>query len=203
MPHRRVLLTALGTAAFLPWFARPTLAQSATQAADFIHNVGDRLVAIVNGQGSHKQKSEAMARVIDTDVDVDGVARFCLGRFWRLATPKQQEEYQGLFHKVLIESITSKISEYEGVRFTTGRTTPQADGQSVATTISGPRKPPTNIDWVVGEVAGRPKIVDVIAEGTSLRLTQRSDYASFIVRHNDSIQALVDAMRRQIGSENG
>ncbi len=29
-------------------------------------------------------------------------------------------------------------------------------------------------------ISGSPKIVDVIAEGTSLRLTQRSDYASYL-----------------------
>lgn len=42
--------------------------------------------------------------------------------------------------------------------------------------------------------------MDVVAEGTSLRLTQRADYASFIVHNNDSIQALLEAMRRQVSS---
>jgi phospholipid transport system substrate-binding protein len=37
----------------------------------------------------------------------------------------------------------------------------------------------------------------VVAEGTSLRLTQRSDYASYLSRNNNNVQALIDAMRQQ------
>jgi hypothetical protein len=36
----------------------------------------------------------------------------------------------------------------------------------------------------VGDVNGQPRVVDVIAEGTSLRLTQRSEYSAVIQRNN-------------------
>ena len=36
-----------------------------------------------------------------------------------------------------------------------------------------------------------------MAEGTSLRLTQRQDYASYLSHNNDSIDALINAMRQQ------
>jgi phospholipid transport system substrate-binding protein len=189
------------TAACLTALAVPgARAQTPEQAAAFVQNLGNQLVGIVNGPGSTEQKSAALTRVIDSSVDVAGVGRFCLGRFWRVATPQQQREYETLFRKVLISSITSKIGDYQGVRFTIGRTTPRPEGQVVATTIAGPKKPPAEVDWVVRNVDGSPKIVDVVAEGTSLRLTQRDDYASFIVQHNDSVQALIDAMQRQASS---
>jgi phospholipid transport system substrate-binding protein len=47
-----------------------------------------------------------------------------------------------------------------------------------------------------------PKVVDVIAEGTSLRITQRDDYASFLTQHGDNIDGLLDAIRHQL-SQNG
>jgi phospholipid transport system substrate-binding protein len=37
----------------------------------------------------------------------------------------------------------------------------------------------------------------VLAEGTSLRLTQRSDYASYLSHNNYDINALITAMRQQ------
>ena len=52
--------------------------------------------------------------------------------------------------------------------------------------------------WRVGEIGGHPKVVDVIAEGTSLRLTQRSEYCSVIGRNNGAVSALLVAMKRQI-----
>lgn len=196
MPFRRTVLS-LTAACLLAAVAPAARAQSTEQASAFIQNVGQKLVSIVNGSGSAEQKSAALTRVIDADVDVNGVGRFVLGRFWRLATPQQQQEYLKLFHKVLVIGITSKIGDYEGVRFTVGRTTSRPEGQVVATTIAGPKKPPAEVDWVVKDVNGSPKIVDVVAEGTSLRLTQRDDYGSFIVQHHDSVAALLDAMRRQ------
>ena len=189
------------TAACLTALAVPgARAQTPEQASAFVQNLGSRLVAIVNGPGTTEQKSAALTRVIDSDVDVAGVARFCLGRFWRVATPQQQREYEALFRKVLILSITSKIGDYQGVRFTMGRATSRPEGQVVGTTIAGPKKAPAQVDWVVRDVNGSPKVVDVVAEGTSLRVTQRDDYASFLVQHNDSVQALIDAMQRQASS---
>jgi phospholipid transport system substrate-binding protein len=168
------------------------------QAAAFIENVGNQLVSIVNGPGSTEAKSAALARVVNNDVDVDGIAKFCLGRYWRVASDSQRQQYEALFHKVLLITITGKLGDYKGVRFTVGRATPRAEGVVVDTTIATPNKAPAQVDWVVRSVDGRPKIVDVIAEGTSLRLTQRDDYSSFIAEHNQSVQALIDALRKQV-----
>lgn len=199
MPLRRTVLT-LTAACLIAGVAPAARAQTQEQASAFIQSVGNNLVTVVNGSGSAAQKSAALAQVINNDVDVDGVARFVLGRFWRLATPQQQREYETLFHKVLVDGITAKIGDYEGVRFTVGRTSARNDGQMVASTIAGPKKPTTAVDWLVQSVNGSPKIADVVAEGTSLRLTQRDDYASFMVQHHDNVQALLDALRRQAGA---
>ena len=122
---------------------------------------------------------------------MDGVARFCLGRFWRNATPDQQKQYIALFHDVLLNNISGKLGEYQGVTFTMGRTQSREDTQVVSTTVERPNNPPTNVDWIISEASGSPKIVDVVAEGTSLRLTQRSDYAAYLARNNNNVAVLL------------
>ncbi len=199
LPRRLVLISgAAAVAAGL--CTRPAAAQVANGAAGFIKGTGDQLMQVVNGGGSTDQKAAALAQIIDSRVDVNGIARFCLGRFWRAATPQQQQQYLDLFRRVLVGSIDAKLGEYKGVTFTMGRTVAQDTGNVVSTTINRPGQSPAAVDWVVQNVNGSPKIVDVIAEGTSLRLTQRSDYSSFIVHNNESIQALLDAMKKQVSS---
>jgi phospholipid transport system substrate-binding protein len=56
---------------------------------------------------------------------------------------------------------------------------------------------PIQVTWVVSPDALHPRLVDVIAEGTSLRLTIRSDYNAFLIRHEDNIDALLQALREQ------
>ena len=103
---------------------------------------------------------------------------------------------------MLVVNISSKLGEYRGVTFTLGTTQDRDAGEEVATVVKRPNNPPTNIQWVVENVTANPKIVDVIAEGTSLRITQRDDYASFLSQHADSVAALLDGLRKQV-SQNG
>lgn len=200
MLPRRLVLISSAAAVAAGLCTRHAAAQLASGAAGFIKGTGDQLVQVVNGGGSTDQKAAALAQIIDSRVDVNGIARFCLGRFWRVATPQQQQQYLDLFRRVLVSSIDAKLGEYKGVTFTMGRTVAQDTGNVVSTTINRPGQAPANVDWVVQNVNGSPKIVDVVADGTSLRLTQRSDYSSFIVHNNESIQALLDAMKKQVSS---
>lgn len=178
---------------------RPGLAQSADgRASAFVKSVGDKLVAVVNSSDSVSEKRSKLTTIIDGAVDVDGVARFCLGRFWRNASANQQQQFTELFHQVLVHNITVKLGEYRGVSFTMGRTRQHEENAAVSTVVERPYHPPTNVDWIIANSSGNPKIVDVIAEGTSLRLTQRQDYASYLTRNNNSIDALINAMRQQL-----
>jgi phospholipid transport system substrate-binding protein len=173
-------------------------AQANDKAAAFAKATGDKLVSVINGPGSDHDKRVALTRVIDATVDVDGVARFCLGRFWTQATPAEQKEYLSLFHAVLVTNITSKLGQYQGVSFTMGRTREQGEDVAVLTTVLRPNNPPTDVDWIIASPTANPRIIDVIAEGTSLRLTQRQDYASFLSHNGNSIPALIAAMHQQV-----
>jgi phospholipid transport system substrate-binding protein len=192
---RRHFLTVAALAAVAPLSVR---AQGADKASAFVKSTGDRLVGVVNGPGSASTKRAQMTQIIDTDVDVDGIGRFCLGRYWRQATPDQQKRYLTLFHEVLVTNITSKLGEYKGVTFTMGRAKPQDEEAVVSTTVIRPNNPPTAVDWIIANPSNDPKIVDVVAEGTSLRLTQRQDYAAYLTHNSGSIDALIAAMRNQV-----
>jgi phospholipid transport system substrate-binding protein len=211
-PVRGALKTMIDRRTFLPLLGLPLIglgiaagslpvsayAQGTDKAASFVKATGDKLVAVVNGPGTAATKRAAMTQILNVAVDVDGIGRFCLGRFWRQANPQQQKQYLALFHEVLVTNITTKLGEYQGVKFTLGRTKPQDDQAVVSTTVERPNNPPTDVDWVIADPSTNPKIVDVVAEGTSLRLTQRQDYGSYLARNGNNIDALLAAMKNQI-----
>jgi phospholipid transport system substrate-binding protein len=193
---RRHFLTLAAATVVVPFL--PAWAQSPDKAIVFVKSTGDRLVAVVNGPGAAQDKRAQMTQILNDAVDVDGIAKFCLGRFWRTATPDQQDVYVKLFHQVLVTNITSKLGEYKGVTFTMGRARTEGENDVVSTTVDRPNNPPTAVDWVVAEVGAKFKIIDVVAEGTSLRLTQRQDYASYLMHNNNSVDALISAMKNQL-----
>lgn len=202
--HRRSLLAAvLATPIALPLLpSSPARAEMDTQhAASFIDSTGRDLVATLNSNQPIAARRQRVSQILSAAVDVDGVGRFILGRWWRVATPAEQQEYMKLFEETLIRNLSARFGEYQGVRFSLGRAQQRTeDDVLVNTIIERPNTAPFSLDWRVSDIGGRPQVVDVIAEGTSLRLTQRSEYSSVISRNGGQVSALLDAMRRQISA---
>ncbi|MHA8046762.1 phospholipid-binding protein MlaC [Roseomonas mucosa] len=200
MTRRPLLLAAL---ALLPALAlrHPALAQTVDpgRATAFIQSTGQELVAAINANTPVAQRRQQVAGVLRRSVDIQGVGRFILGRWWRQASPAEQQEYMRLFEETLIRNLSARFGEYQGVRFSLGRAQQRTeDDVLVNTIIERPSTAPFTLDWRVSDVGGQPKIVDVIAEGASLRLTQRSEYSSVISRNGGRVAALLDAMKQQI-----
>jgi phospholipid transport system substrate-binding protein len=196
MQTRRTLLANFAAIA-VTLGAECAHADAAGTADAFIDKLMHELSAVVNASDPLRDRQIALEKLIDSNVDVTDVARFCLGRFWRTATPPQQREYLEVFHRVLVNSVTEKLGEYRGVTYSVGRGMPRDDNVSVPTIVNRPGTAPNKLEWVVSMANGGPKIIDVIAEGVSLRLTQRSDYASYLQRNNNDVQSLIEALRRQ------
>jgi phospholipid transport system substrate-binding protein len=201
MTTRRMLLAvpAALAAAALPPLAIPARAADPDAAAAFVDQMLRDLLAIANGPEPQAAKRAALARVIEQRVNVDAVARFSLGRFWRTATPQQQADYTQLFRSVLIRNVSERVGEYQGVTYSLGRALRREGDIAVSSIVNRPGQAPNRVDWVV-DAEGPPLVIDVIAEGTSLRLTQRSDYAAFLARNNNNVQALINAMRQQVAA---
>ena len=200
---RRDFLAAASLAACLPATVARAAELTEDQAKTFIEQTSRDLTAAINGSGNAQQKAASLAAIVDRAVDVMTIGRFCLGRFWRKATPAQQTEYLELFHRVLVLNITGKVGDYEGVTIAVQKAAAREDGVGVITSVSRPNNAPNRVDWLVSAESGSPKVIDVIAEGTSLRLTQRNDYMSYLTKNNDAVQSLIDALRKQAAAPQG
>lgn len=201
---RRFLLGALAIAPVAAiariGFAPVALANtpSADKARSFIRQSGQKLVSIVNSSKPHKQKAKELRQFLNSIVAVDDIGHFVLGRYWHMASKSQQQEYMKLFHKLLAYNITTQIKAFKGVSFHVTGVHAGPEGEMVQTVIKRPNQQPAKVQWVVKTISGQPKIVDVVVAGTSLRITERSDYASVINDNGGHVSALLQAMKHQV-----
>ena len=200
--RRTLLLTSAATALL---FGAPILrahaqADRSAEATRFVDQFGSELVRIVNGPEDLAVKRQQMQPLVERALAVNEIGAFVLGPYWRVASPAQQQRFLQLFHAVLIKNITDKLGDFRGVGFRMTQTAQREGEYFVGTLISRPNQQPNNAQWVVSFENGRPVIIDVLAEGTSLRQTQRSDYSAFISRNGRNVDALLDAMQRQVAS---
>ena len=196
MLPRRLLLSAF---ALLPLAARADT--DPAEAATFVRQAGVDLAAAVSGAQSPEDKTARLGPYLQRVVDEDGVARFCLGRYWQTASPAQRSEYLRLFRLVLLRGVVNRLGDYSAgsVKVTVNTPVIKPDGTYVPTVIERAGNKPVNITWLVAEANGAMRIADVVAEGMSLRMTQRSDYASFMAHNGGNLDALLAALRKQVG----
>ncbi len=197
---RRLALGLLALPALAPLgFPARGQTMDTGRATTFITTTGEELVAVLNSDAPVARRRDQVAAILRRAVDVEGTGRFILGRWWRVATPEEQREYLRLFEETLIRNLAARFGDFQGVRFSVGRSQARSEDDVLVTTVvERPSSPTVTLDWRVAEVAGQPRIVDLVAEGASLRLTQRSEYSSVITRNGNRVSALLDAMRSQI-----
>ena len=199
MPRRRLVLATL---LLLPWAAaRADTPADPVAAATFVRQAGVDLAGVVSGASTPAEKQARLEPYLQRVVDEEGVARFCLGRYWQTATAEQRTEYLRLFHLVLLHGVVNRLGDYQSgsVKVTVNTPVEKPDGTYVPTIVERSGNKPINITWLVTEDGKTLHIADVLAEGMSLRVTQRSDYASFMARNGGNLDALLDALRKQVG----
>jgi phospholipid transport system substrate-binding protein len=197
MTRRAALLAAAALALAVSGAARA--AMDPNRATAFVEQTGNEMVRILNSNAPVERRREQVAALLRRAVDIEGVGRFVLGRWWRQATPAEQQEYLRLFEETLVRNLAGRFGDFQGVRFSLGRSQQRTEDDVLVTTIvERPGTAPATLDWRVADVGGQPRIVDLVAEGTSLRLTQRSEYSAVITRSNNRVAALLDAMRAQL-----
>jgi phospholipid transport system substrate-binding protein len=194
---RRALLGSLAGLAIQPAQAQQ---MDIARASTFVNKAGQDLVNAINDQRLNQaQRRDRVAGILRSAIDIEGTGRFILGRYVRQASPAELQDYLKLFDEIIIRNLSARFGEYRGVKFSLGRSQQRTEEDAlVSTLVERPNTPAFTLDWRVAEINGQPKVVDVIAEGTSLRLTTRSEYAAVIQRNGGRVAALLDAMRGQI-----
>ena len=194
---RRLLMAGLAGLASTPVRAQQ---MDITRATAFVDRAGQDLVNAINDPRLNQtQRRDKVASVLRYAIDIEGTGRFILGRYVRQASPAELQDYLKLFDEIIIRNLSARFGEYRGVKFSLGRSQQRTEEDAlVSTLIERPNSPSFTLDWRVAEINGQPKVVDVIAEGTSLRLTTRSEYAAVIQRNSGRVASLLEAMRGQI-----
>ncbi|HXC90349.1 MAG TPA: ABC transporter substrate-binding protein [Stellaceae bacterium] len=179
--------------------ARP--AAAAADPAAVITSLGNEALKVLGRNVDPNVRVARFRELFSDDFDVPGIARFVLGRYWRLATPDQQQEFIRLFTNYIAFVYSNELAEYSGETLRVTGTRAAPDGQLVSSEIMRTNgQPPAPVDWLLVPVDGAYKIRDVIVESVSMAVTQRSEFASVIQRNGGQVQGLIIALRQKTES---
>jgi phospholipid transport system substrate-binding protein len=177
--------------------ARAAVNADAAQA--MIENVGVEVLAVLrNPDLENQQKFDHLVALLDGPIDLELIARLILGRHWRAASEAQQTEYLELFRAFALDNLASKLQVYDGPDFEIVGSQSVNDRDAVVQTlVTGGGRPPLKVDWRIRERGdGDLVAIDVIIEGISLIVTQRSEFSAVIER--SGMDGLLAELRQRV-----
>jgi phospholipid transport system substrate-binding protein len=162
-------------------------------ASSFVTSLGDRVIEILK-QDALPQRKTALRAEFTRAFDVQTMARFAAGTYWRRAEPAQRQEYLKLFGDYVAGLYANKFGDYAGQEFKVVGEHPSADNDiAVESTIIQRGKPPVKVDFRVRKSDGGYKIVDVYVEGISLLITKRDEFTTVLSR--EGMDGLLSRLR--------
>ena len=144
------------------------------------------------------EKKNRFRVMFDQYFDIPHIGRFVLGRYRRLTTNEQKEQFSNMFENVIIQTWSRRFSEYDGQTLKVIATL--ADGKTgalVKSQIVGNNGTNIGVDWRVRNRDSQYKVVDIVVEGVSMAITYRQEYSTIIAR-DGGFNGLLSQMQKQI-----
>lgn len=145
----------------------------------FVETFVDQTVAVLTDKTlAPEQRDAAYRAFLLAGFDIDGGARFALGRGWRIATSEQRAEFVALFRVELLAKAKELFEGYQpGEVLEVRRVRPAGSGKFMAETkLTNPEARIDDVDFLVRKTGAEMQIVDVRLEGFSLRDAYRSRF---------------------------
>ena len=168
------------------------------RAAELIQTLGDKAFSTLQRPGmTLEERESAFAEILREGFDLDLIARFVLGKYWRQASDEQRDDYLRAFSDFVITTYARRLGGFTGQSFEIIGTKQAGQKKDVlvSTRIDRPSGPPIQAAWRVRESDGQVRIIDVVVEGVSMAVTQRQEFAA--VAKRSGIDGLVQVLRAQ------
>lgn len=198
--NRRTLVKAALAASLSIGIASPALSVDADQARRHVQATSDQMIALVNDDTTVVIKREKFKELLKSVADVDYISRLTIGRPWRQMSDTQKQAYTSAFIGYVSNRFAKSFNDFRGGALTirSAEPAPQSRRPRILVKSVGERAgagQPTDIEWLVGDVEGQPRIVDVKIETLSLVISQRSEITTLLNSVGGDVDKLIEKLK--------
>ena len=162
-----------------------------------LKQLSNEAVNILNdGQLNQAHKAAKFHGLMAREFDIPLMARFALGRHWKRADANLRTAYVDAFTKFLQHSYASKIAGAKVASFDviSARRAGKRDVM-VQSRIAQGNGQVLKLVWRMRQRNGQYRVIDVVAEGISLALTKRQEFAAILKANGGKVAPLIDRLR--------
>ena len=154
---------------------------------------------LTNQSISQEEKEHKFGKLFDKNFDVPSISRFVLGKYWKQASTDQKKKFIKTFRNYVVKTYSSRFNEYSGEQLQLLNTENESNPKIflVHTALERQDAPIIKVDWRIGKKKDRFVILDIIIEGISLAITQRSEFVSVIDQNEGNIDQLISILKEK------
>ncbi|GGP22646.1 MlaC/ttg2D family ABC transporter substrate-binding protein [Silvimonas iriomotensis] len=182
----------------LPVLALAVPADPASPEA-IVRGVSKDVLEIINAnvQDPVKQQTMADARLVPL-ADFGRMTALAVGKYWRTATPEQQQALTTEFRAMLVRTWVAVLSNHKGAQVDVKGTRPgeTAQEQTVHSVVNQPGQQAIALDLDFENTAAGWKVYDISIEGISFINSHRNQFGSVIQKDG------VDGLIKQLSAAN-
>ena len=167
------------------------------EAGKFIEDLGSKHLNVLTDPTQNFAKRSATFRaILKNNFDFAAMAKSALGSYWNDASDAEKKEYVKVLEDYITKIYTIRFSEYTHTDFKVSGTRQEDDRLIVTTMVRSEKNPePIRIDWRVREDGNSFKIQDVVIEGISMIVSQRSEFNSVIQQNGGTVSGLIKILK--------
>jgi len=179
--------------------AAPTPATAQADPVGIINELGVQAIQVLGPSASPAARVQRFRELFGAYFDLPGIARFTLGRYWRVATPEEQQQFLGLLREYLAQAYAGRLAQYAGEKFRAVSAQAQGDHTVVISEITRNDGSKIRVDWHLVNNGGW-KITDAYVAGVSMAVTERDEFAAVIQQGGGQVSYLLGRLRQKLGS---
>ncbi len=174
------------------------------EAKKVVRRLVDHILQLIQNDSGGPGQIRRLMAAIESQTDLSLLARMTMGRHWRRATAEQRATFVDLFRSYLLQTFATRLRRYAGSDLADAHrrfeimSTQSVNKRDVIvrSRVVPPFGPPLEVDWRLRERDGRPVIIDLVVEGISLLISQRSEFGAVLERAG--VDGLIEELHRRV-----
>ncbi|MBY6090677.1 MlaC/ttg2D family ABC transporter substrate-binding protein [Pseudooceanicola sp. 502str34] len=194
-PSRRAVLAGLAGSAFA-LAAAPAFALTDAQAKSLVDGLVGEINKVIGSGASEAQMISQFERIFARYADVNVIARSTLGADARSFSNAQLAAFTDAFSGYISRKYGKRFREFIGGRIEVNEAKQVKTWTEVSATAYLRGEAPFEVKFFVSDRSGSNRFFDMVIEGVSMRLSERTEIGSMLDANGGDIGKLTAQLQR-------
>ncbi|NQV84257.1 MAG: ABC transporter substrate-binding protein [Rhodospirillales bacterium] len=182
--------------------SRPAQAEEFSAGAKkFIESLTQDAIDMLTGDLTREERADRFRTLMNKNFSIPGIAKFVVGRHLRKATEAEKTQYMQLYEDLMVATYADRFAKYSGERLVVKNADVRGEKDVIVYTTmvkADNGANPLKVDWRVRLKGDHYTIIDVMVEGISMIMTQKSEFSSFIKSSGGEFKTLLGELKKRV-----